>query len=224
MYRTIFSGMCTAVMGNIWRICVQFPWQSSVRNGIINVEIYHYRGQGEKSVYAWKHRGGFRGSNHCYEWRKQLNIDVLCTLWAAKNWKKFRSGVRYKCSSYSSVKLKSRNIALHKVEMRFLIVQNAESVGVRERKTRSFRGFYAPPPKKALLWMWRQLVGLCRIAPRWYYRHCGDFHIELSGLGDDNIICDFIPVLEITRQMMINTWSQRCSFVWGNPAKERELL
>ena len=30
---------------------------------------------------------------------------------------------------------------------------------------------------------------------------CGDFHIAFSGLGDDNIICDFIPVLEITRQM-----------------------
>ena len=77
MYRTIFSGMCTAVMGNIWRICVQFPWQSSVRNGIINVEIYHYRGQGEKSVYAWKHRGSFWGSNHCNEWRKPLNIDAF---------------------------------------------------------------------------------------------------------------------------------------------------
>ena len=52
MYRTIFSGMCTAVMGNIWRICVQFPWQSSVRNGIINVEIYHYRGQAENGCFA----------------------------------------------------------------------------------------------------------------------------------------------------------------------------
>ena len=26
-------------------------------------------------VYAGKHRGNFRGSNHCYEWRKSLNID-----------------------------------------------------------------------------------------------------------------------------------------------------
>ena len=33
------------------------------------------------------------------------------------------------------------------------------------------------------------------------YRDCGDFHIAVSGLGDDNIICDFIPVLEITRRM-----------------------
>ena len=33
------------------------------------------------------------------------------------------------------------------------------------------------------------------------YRDCGDFHIAVSGLRDDNIICDFIPVLEITRQM-----------------------
>lgn len=31
--------------------------------------------------------------------------------------------------------------------------------------------------------------------------NCGDFHIAFSGLADDNIICDFIPVLEITRRM-----------------------
>ena len=28
-------------------------------------------------VYAGEHRGSFRGSNHCYEWRKSLNIDVF---------------------------------------------------------------------------------------------------------------------------------------------------
>ena len=33
------------------------------------------------------------------------------------------------------------------------------------------------------------------------YRDYGDFHIAVSGLRDDNIICNFIPVLEITRQM-----------------------
>ena len=32
-------------------------------------------------------------------------------------------------------------------------------------------------------------------------RNCADIHIAISGLSDDNIICDFIPVLEITRQM-----------------------
>lgn len=144
MYRTIFSGMCTAVMGNIWRICVQFPWQSSVRNGIINVEIYHYRGQGEKSGYAWKHWGNFRGPNHCYEWRKQLNIDVLCTLWAAKNWNKFQSGIGHKCGSYSSVKLKSWQIAEYKGNMEHLIVQNAGNPGVKEGKMRLNWGVYAP--------------------------------------------------------------------------------
>ena len=34
-----------------------------------------------------------------------------------------------------------------------------------------------------------------------YYRHCGDFHIAVSELDDDNIICDFIPVLEITSRL-----------------------
>ena len=34
-----------------------------------------------------------------------------------------------------------------------------------------------------------------------YYRHCGDFHTALSGLRDDNLICDFIPVLEITSRL-----------------------
>ena len=33
------------------------------------------------------------------------------------------------------------------------------------------------------------------------YRDCGNFHIAVSGLDDDNIICDFIPVLEITSRM-----------------------
>lgn len=29
-------------------------------------------------------------------------------------------------------------------------------------------------------------------------RNCADIHIVFSDLADDNIICDFIPVLEIT--------------------------
>jgi hypothetical protein len=33
------------------------------------------------------------------------------------------------------------------------------------------------------------------------YRDYGDFHIAVSGLSDDNIIYDFIPVLEITRRI-----------------------
>ena len=60
----------------------------------------------------------------------------FCTFLAAKNWEKFQSGVRHKCSSYSSVKLKSRQIALYKVKMLLLAVQNAESMGVREGKMR----------------------------------------------------------------------------------------
>lgn len=53
----------------------------------------------------------------------------------AKNWKKFQSGVRHKCTSYSSVKLESGRIALHEAEILHLVVQNAESVGMREGKT-----------------------------------------------------------------------------------------
>ena len=30
---------------------------------------------------------------------------------------------------------------------------------------------------------------------------CDDIYTAVSGLSDDNNICDFIPVLEITRQM-----------------------
>ena len=32
-------------------------------------------------------------------------------------------------------------------------------------------------------------------------RNCADIHIAVSELSGDNIICDFIPVLEITRRM-----------------------
>ena len=32
-------------------------------------------------------------------------------------------------------------------------------------------------------------------------RNCADIHIAVSELSDDNIICDFIPVLEITGRM-----------------------
>jgi len=32
-----------------------------------------------------------------------------------------------------------------------------------------------------------------------FYLHCGDFHIAVSGRSNDNLICDFIPVLEMTR-------------------------
>lgn len=58
----------------------------------------------------------------------------FCTFRAAKNWKKFQSGVRYKCDSHSSVKLKSRQIALYEAEILHLVVQNAETMGVREGK------------------------------------------------------------------------------------------
>jgi len=32
-------------------------------------------------------------------------------------------------------------------------------------------------------------------------RNCADIHIAVSGLADDNIICDFIPVMEITSRL-----------------------
>ena len=68
----------------------------------------------------------------------------VCIVLAAENWKKFQSGVRHKCGSYSSVKLESRQTALHRSDIALMIVQNAETMGVRESKTRSIRGFYAP--------------------------------------------------------------------------------
>ena len=63
---------------------------------------------------------------------------------SVENWKKFQSGVRHKCSSYSSVKLEIRQIALHMSGTALMIVQNAVRMGVREGKTRSIRDFYAP--------------------------------------------------------------------------------
>ena len=32
-------------------------------------------------------------------------------------------------------------------------------------------------------------------------RNCADIHIAVSELSGDNIICDFIPVLEITSRL-----------------------
>ena len=41
----------------------------------------------------------------------------------------------------------------------------------------------------------RELMPDCTV------RNCADVHIAFSGLADDNITCNFIPVLEITRRM-----------------------
>ena len=68
----------------------------------------------------------------------------FCAFWAAKNWKKFQSGVRYKCGSYSSVKLKNRQITEYNGDIALMIVQNAEIMGVREGKTSMNWSFYAP--------------------------------------------------------------------------------
>ena len=57
------------------------------------------------------------------------------TLSTAENWKKFQSGIGYKCSSYSSVKLKNRQITEYKGDIALMMVQNAEIMGVREGKT-----------------------------------------------------------------------------------------
>ena len=123
---------------------------------------------------------------------------------SAKNWKKFQSGVRYKCSSYSSVVVGDWQIALYAGDTALLIVRNAESVGVREGKTSVNWGFYAP--KKhfygcdgsswVYVWLHREEM----------YRDHGDYHIAVSGLGEDNIIWDFIPVLEITSRMWEWWW------------------
>ena len=114
-------------MGNIWRICFQFPWQSNVRNGIINVEIYHYRGQGENGCFA-RERGQLVACLCLKAPREFPRVKPLLwvekttkyrrfrTFWATKNWKKFQSGVRHKCGSYSSVKQESRQIALCEAE------------------------------------------------------------------------------------------------------------
>lgn len=41
----------------------------------------------------------------------------------------------------------------------------------------------------------RELMPDCTV------RNCGDFHIAFSGLADDNIICGFVPILEITGRL-----------------------
>lgn len=48
---------------------------------------------------------------------------------------KLQSGAGYKCGSYSSAKLKSWQIALHRGDIALMIVQNAENPSVREGKT-----------------------------------------------------------------------------------------
>ena len=68
----------------------------------------------------------------------------FCTFLDAKNWKKIQSGIGHKYTSYSGVKLKSQQIALCEAEILLPVVQNAENPSVRESKTRSIRGSYAP--------------------------------------------------------------------------------
>ena len=74
---------------------------------------------------------------------KSLNIDVFIHFELLKIGRNLQSGVRHKCGSYSSKVLESRQIALYEAEMLHLVVQNAETMGVREGKTRSIRSFYA---------------------------------------------------------------------------------
>ena len=84
--------------------------------------------------------------------------------------------------------LESRQIALYEAEMLHLVVQNAETMGVREGKTRSIRSFMDATVA-------RELMPDCTV------RNCADIHIAFSGLADDSLICDFIPVLEITSRL-----------------------
>ena len=83
IYQMVLKKRGTALMGNIWRICFQFPWQSNGRNGIINVEIYQYCGREEKEYYARK-RGRlvtclcrkapreFPRGDDCHDWQKVM--------------------------------------------------------------------------------------------------------------------------------------------------------
>ena len=66
---------------------------------------------------------------------KTTKYRPFCTFPTVKSWKKFQSGIGYKCGSYSSVKLKSRQIAEYKDDIALVIVQNAESMGASEGKT-----------------------------------------------------------------------------------------
>ena len=59
----------------------------------------------------------------------------FCTFRTAKNWKKFQSEIGYKYTSYSGVKLESRQTAPRRSDIALMIVQNAETMGVREGKT-----------------------------------------------------------------------------------------
>ena len=142
-------------MGNIWRICFQFPWQSNVRNGIINIEIYHYRGQAENGCFA-RGRGRLvvclclKAPREFPRVRPLLWVEktTKCrrfyAFWTAKSWKKIQSGVRHKCTSYSSVKLKSWQNVLHRSDIALMIVQNAGSMGASEGKMGLNWGVYAP--------------------------------------------------------------------------------
>lgn len=76
-----------------------------------------------------------------------------------------------------------------------MIVQNTENMGVREGRTSVNWGFYDPK---------KHLYGCDRSS--WVYArwHCDDitdtvvtFTQRFRGLVMNNIICDFIPVLEI---------------------------
>ena len=82
-------------------------------------------------VYAGKYRGNFRGSNHCYEWRKSLNIDDFVHFKLLKIGRNSRveSGIN------APLTVALRRIALYEAEILHLVVQNAESLGVREGKT-----------------------------------------------------------------------------------------
>lgn len=84
-------------------------------------------------VYAGKYRGNFRGSNHCYEWRKSLNIDDFVHFKLLKIGGKSRveSGIN------TPLTVALRRIALYEAEILHLVVQNAESLSVRAGKIRS---------------------------------------------------------------------------------------
>ena len=101
------------------------------------------------------------------------------TFQAAKNWKKFQSGIWYKYASYSGVKLESRQTALYEAAILHLVVQNAGNPGVKEGKTSVNWSFYAPKKRfygcdgSSWVYVWLHREGM--------YRDCGDFHIAVSG-------------------------------------------
>ena len=134
-------------MEKIWCICFQFPWQDDGENIIINIEIYRWRRareMREKSCLCLKAPRGFLRVKPPQWVEKITKYRRFCMFRATKNWKKFQSEIRHKCTSYSSVKLGGWQNAVYRGDIALLIVQNAEDPSVSKGKTSVNWGVYAP--------------------------------------------------------------------------------